>query len=499
MLKLKSIIIALVGFIMLIPAAYAADDKAKEEKPKWTLKEYNQLPGQVESFTEMFTQGMYYGRLRSNNFYWDWKDSMANKGRDNWATAIGGSFTYKTGYLHGLGMTAGLYTSQNLWHMDGDNYTYVKAGKDLFSRYDVATEDSYDMTVLAEAFLEYKFMESNIKVGRQIFESYLTSANDTKMIPNTFQGVSLGSELIPDTELKAAWFPRQKLRDHTDFHHVLAFGDDPDNPNASWTENDDAAMHKGFKESKLDAENIDDELYIFQAENESIKNLAFMANYTGVPELVESAAAEVNYTIPVSDDIKVIPGVRYMRQFDDGGGEIGGASLSGKVKPGDQRGYSDPDSLDSGLFMAKVNLKKGFGNFQVGYSKVDDEADIVAPWRGFPTGGYTRAMGQYNWYANTETWMLQTGYDFGKAKIIPGFSTMVAYAIQDFDDEKPDTQADSNVLWMDFVQNIKPVPGLSAKLRLALVDSDDDTVDMTGKVKPDSSYNEYRFEMNYLF
>ena len=499
LLKVKSSIWMVVLLFAFLPGVDAADGPKRTVKGNMTV-DYKQLPGEASSFTEMFTQGMFYGRLRANTFYYDWDDEVSGKARDNWAVGIGGSAIFKSAYLAGFGATAGLYTSQNPWHMDESDVGLGKSGKDTFSRYKVATGDDYGMTVLAEAFLEYKFQKSNVRLGRQIFESFLTASNDTKMIPNTFEGLSFESKLIPATDLKAAVFEQQKLRDHTSFHHVLAFGEKMDDrPFGTWSENDDAVMHKGLTKSRLDAENIDDRLFVLQATNKFFKNLSLMANYTTVPELVSSATAEANYTIAFNDDFKIVPGIRYMHQFDDGAGDIGGASLSGKVSAASPRGYDDPENLDTDLYAARINMEKGAGSLLVGYSKVTDDADIVAPWRGFPTGGYTRGMAQYNWFADTETWMVQAGYDFGKAGRIKGFSTKIAYVIQNFDDAKPDVQADSNLIWIDMVQKIAAVPGLDAKLRFGFADGDSDTIAFNGSVKDNPSYNEYRFEMNYLF
>jgi hypothetical protein len=87
--------------------------------------------------------------------------------------------------------------------------------------------------------------------------------------------------------------------------------------------------------------------------------------------------------------------------------------------------------------------------------------------------------------------MFRAGYDFSKADIIPGFSIMARYAIQDFDDNKAGVQADTNILHIDARQNIGK--NLEAKVRLGFV-SDKDSAG-----KADVSYNEYRFELNYFF
>jgi outer membrane porin, OprD family len=342
-------------------------------------------------------------------------------------------------------------------------------------------------------------MKSSVRSGRQTFESFLTAANDTKMIPNAFEGVSFESSDLRDTLIKAAWFDRQKLRDHTSFHHVLAYGDDPENPYSSWTENDDSAMHKGLGLSKLKAAGIDDRLIVVQAENKSIPDLSIMANFTDVPDLVGLVAGEVNYTIAIAGGITLVPGLRYVSQRDHGGGKIGGASLAGKISIDDARGYRNPHSLDGSLVAARISLTEGAGSILVGYSKVSDDADFVVPWRAFPTSGYTRAMGRYNWNADTETWMLQTAYDFSKGVGVPGLSIQARYAVENYDDEKPDVQADCNVLNIDVLERVGAVPGLEIKLRSAFVDGKSDTLDMNGVVKADPSYNEYRLEMNYLF
>jgi len=490
-------------FIILVLGMPGAGH-AKEEPPKRTLNAdmtevYTILPPEVTRIGDMFSQGVFYGRLRINHFRWNWRDTIPGKTRDNWSIGMGGSAIYKTAYLYGLGMTAGLYTSQNPWHMDHAECRYNRSGKDVFSRHKVATGDGYGMTVLAQAYVEFKFFESNIRAGRQIFESLLTASNDTKMIPNTFEGISISSQYIPDTSLKAACFTRHKLRDHTRFHHVFAYGDDPRDPYANWKESDDSAMHRGITRSKLHAENITDRLIIVEATNRSLPGLSIMANTTMVPELFWTATGELNYRFALGNGVELIPGFRYLQQFDRKAGEIGGASIKGVITPSDNRGYHDPNSMDGKLYAARINVKKGAGSVQVGYSRVADEADILAPWRGFPTGGYTRPMAQLNWYAATKTLMFQVEYDFDKAGFVPGLSAMIRYAIQDFDDKKPDVPSDFNVFTLDLIENLSILPGLSFKGRFAVARGDDHTRDRTGEIKTDPSYNEYRFEMNYLF
>ena len=478
----------------------ATSVSADETKPKRELKNNmmvitNTLPSSVDNISDAFTEGVFYGRLRVNSFMWDWKDDDNNN--DNRAFGLGGSMMYKTAPFAGVSATAGLYYSDSPFDGLRDNPENVgatKAGKDTFSRYVVKTGGDWSMAVLAQAYIQYDYSKTTFKGGRQIFESFLTKSNDTKMIPNTFEGYVLETKEIPKTTVRAAYFYAQKLRDHTTFHDVLTF---KDSSGESWNNNDDSAVHKGLNYINLSAKNKEENaLIVADVRNKSIENLQVDLTYGAVPGLISSITGELNYKIDLGG-MSLTPGVRYMHQMDDGAGAIGGATLKGTLVgvSGSSLGYSDASSLDSSLAMARLVLKKGPLKVQVAYSAVADEGDIVAPWRGFPTGGYTRAMAQYNWYANTKTTSAEVNYDFGKAGLIPGFSALARFAMQDFDEDKQaaGVQADSNILHMDFRQNI--AKGLYAKLRVGLVSADERVSD--GKDK--DSYNEYRFEVNYLF
>ena len=269
----------------------------------------------------------------------------------------------------------------------------------------------------------------------------------------------------------------------------------------SWDGNDDSAVHKGLSYKNLaPAGKTNNALIVADLRNTSVKNLQLDLTYGSVPGLISSITGEVNYKVDMGNGYSLTPGVRYMKQMDNGGGVIGGAGLSGTVTAANATamGYKDGDSLDTSLAMARLVLKKGPLKAQVGYSAVADEADIVAPWRGFPTGGYTRAMAQYNWRANTKTTCAEVHYDFDKAGMISGFSAMARYAMQNFDEAKQagGVQADSNILHVDLRQNI--TKDLYAKVRVGLVNADARVLGTAAGIDKDS-YNEYRFELNYLF
>ena len=480
----------------------------KEKKPKRTLNgnmtlNYNLLPGKVERIQDLFAKGIFYGRLRMNSFYWHWADPVYpnNAPRE---MGLGGSLIYKSAVLSGFSFTASYYGSMNpdFFRPQADEVGFAKAGKDTFSRYKVATGGGFGLSTFGQTYLEYDNDTVDIRGGRQFFESVFTKSNDTKMIPNTFDGLSGALKIAPKTRVRVAWFDKQKLRDHEDGHDVITFksaptGDERLDKYRKWNNNDDAGKHKGLSYDNFikAGEDPDHDLYLADIETRYLKNLKLTGSYLQVPGVLRDFVVEAHYKIPFSDTgWAVRPGIREFIQRDDGGGAVAGDS-NALGRP--LAGY-DPDvegSLDSSLFNARVDLlmpgKRGF--FRLGYSKVADEADIIAPWRGFPTGGFTRAMAQYNWFSNTETIMLRAVYKFNSV-----WKASIRYAIEDYDDAKP-VPSDANVIHIDTWTNI--TPELQMRMRYGHVLASADTPSATDpeQFKPDWSYDEFRLEFNYLF
>ena len=478
-----------------------------DEAPKRSLLAngniaYNKLPTTASNVGEMLTKGEYYARLRSNSFYWDWKEE-SSKLKDNKSSGLGASLIYKTAYLDGFGATAGVYTTYtpSFFRAHPDDIGFVKAGKDTFFRHEVQKDGKYsDNTVFAQAYIEYKKEKQNIKLGRQLFHSVFTASNDTKMIPNTFDALLYTNKALPDTKFRIAYIAAQKLRDHATSHDIITV---KDKNGDKWNNNDDSGAHKGLTYANFVREGKDPnhDMSIIDFNNKSIKNLNITLSYLSVPGVFMDGVAEAHYKIPLLDTgWSIRPGARYFYQKDMGGGDVAvddnGKALdhTGKVATGYANSVTKDHSLSSYLVALRTDIlvpnKKGFIRF--GYSHIANKADIIAPWRGFPTGGYTRAMAQYNWFANTTSYMIQANY-----KVTKMFLASARYAIQDFDDKKDNTQADSNILHIDTITNISK--RLQMKTRMGFVKAKDNIKKSDGSTKSDVSYNEYRLEFNYLF
>lgn len=511
-MKLVNLSIAAAAACLLATSAHALKTEDRNLKSNGQI-EYLKVPGDVNSIGEMFSEGEVYGRIRSNMFKWDWEAEKSATTKDNKEWGLGGSLVYKTGFFHGLGATVGYYgtipmLSEN--HILGSATNYGKAGKDTYQTRADGTEAA--IGVVAEGFLEYKVGKSNVKVGRQMIDSIMLASNDTKMVPNTFEAGVVENGDISGTKIRAGYIMAQKLRDHQSFHSILAYdGTTATGVAFKVNGNDDSGVHKGLSVANINTKggDIKPEMALVTVENKSIPNLTLNGEYVGISGFFSTAIAEANYQITVGDGWTLTPGVRYLRQMDNGAGVIGGAALNGSMGLDKTNGaattarasYTNPGSVDGSILMERLVLAKGPLSLMAGYSKVSDDADIIAPWRGFPTGGYTRSMAQVNWIANTKSWMVKADYDFDKAGLVPGLKASIDYADMNFDDKKMNALAcdlsDRTILHVDLIQGFKSLPNTEFKLRFASVDAKPSA--KTSTTINYESYNEYRFEINYLF
>ena len=479
-------------FVPLTLSLAASLLQAQTNIPKQSLKTNGQLIYQKQknanSLRELFSEGNFYGRLRSNTFYFAYDNDDATHDTQL-ISGLGASLVFQSAKYKGFDTIVGLYGSHAFFNASNDPAAYIKAGKDTFSRFDYANTGSKSMGVIGQANIGYSYSKTKLIVGRQLVETFYTKSNDTKMIPNTFDGVVLDSKNMPNTRLKLAYLTKQKLRDHTDAHAVLMVGDanSTSSLKPQWSENDDGAMHKGLTYTALKAAGkpTDAPLIVLDAQNNSINNLKINFSSYVVPELLSQVMTELNYTIPLKG-FSITPGLRYIEQFDNGAGAVGGASITTTGLGG----YKDANSLDSGMIAARLVTKVDDFKISLAYTGVLNKADLVTPWRGFPTAGYTRSMGMYNWRANVKSYRLELVYG-GNTKGIytkPFIQTSVLY----MDGDKSKSETDSMFYYAGIVQNVPSVQELQYRVRLGWRD-------FIGDSSGVSDYLDARLEFNYLF
>ena len=469
---------------------------AKEEKSKRTLKSnyqllYNIQPDHVNNFSDMFSHGKFYGRLRSNSFYYFWNKEDATH-TTHFASGIGGSLLYRSAVYKGIDTRVGLYYSKSFFNANQDPVNSLKAGKDTLSRFNYTNTGTHSMAMIGEAYIRYRgAWDTGIRIGRQIIETFYTKSNDSKMIPNTFDAVTFCSRAIPHTPIIISYITAQKLRDHSEVHSVLSYGDSAssslDNP--QWTENDDSAMHKGLTFSALQNAGKDTNAPLITGDihNDTFESLRLNASFYSVPKLLGQMMLEANYQIDF-DGFSVTPAMRYIRQFDQGAGAIAGASYQN-----DTTGYTNPNSLNSQMIAGKLVAHIQDYKLNIAYSKIFDEADLISPWRGFPTSGYTRSMGRYNWRANTQSYRIEMVHNANATAKEDELFTQASILYTNGDESKRGSHiADEIYYYLGFAQNIPKLDNIQWRLRLGYTQYLD---------SEEHQYNNLdgRFELNYLF
>jgi len=450
---------------------------------------YGEKTLNVDSFLEMFTEGNLYGRLRNNNFYFAYNNQ--DDGHDTQlVSGIGTSIVYQSARYSGFDMRAGVYGSYSFFNESSNPVSYIKAGKDTLSRYDFANDGDRYMAVIGQANINYRLSKTDFTLGRQLIETFYTKSNDTKMIPNTFDGFVITTKDLPQTTLKAAYLYKQKLRDHTTAHSLFMVGDENSTSSLKpqWSENDDSAMHKGLTYSNLLAAGkpTDAPLIVLDIENKSVENLKVNFSSYVVPELLSQAMGELNYKVAFNG-FSITPGIRYIQQFDNGAGAVGGASLSGSA--GSE--YTNPNSLNAKMIAARIVTKIDDYRINLAYTNILNEADLVTPWRGFPTAGYTRSMGMYNWKADTKSYRLELVKGANKTGVYKNMfiQTSVLYIDGDI---KKSILADSMLYYFGIVKNLESAPEFQYRFRLGYRDFIQDSSSV-------SNYVDSRLEFNYLF
>jgi len=501
---MKIINILLVSAVMTLGAYGSVQAKPKHRLQANYMVNYNILPKEADTLGDIFTEGMVYGRLRAHWFFYDWENTVRDpntgerQNQDHNILGLGGSLLYKTAPYAGFSATAGLYYTSAGTNLDNQpsDVGLLKSGKDVISRDSAINGKGKSYAVLAQSYLQYEREDFKARAGREIFNSFFTKSNDSKMIPNTFEGLTIESKNIEKTRIRAAYLKRQKLRDHDNFHSVIMYDDRDTNNKSQWGSNDDSAAHRGLSYTNFKKHGIDEnpDFFLIDGYTRALvdQKLKISASALYLEDLFYTAMVELNYKFDLGNGFTLSPGVRYVQQFDDGAGKVGGASITGDAltQGSDIRNaYTDPDSVDTKLYAARLILAKDAASLSFGYTKVADEADFITPWRGFVTGGYTREMARYNWFANTETWRLRLAYNFGKANLVKGLRTFTSFTRENYDQDKVASLSNIvNIYYFGLIQDINPQT--SFRLRSEYVDERLNTL-------PD--HGEVRLELNYLF
>lgn len=508
-----------------------------------------------DDLTRAFTEGKLEARIRMQYFNTNWDDNDGwNLGTvpnpsntntkpdgDSEGMAIGGSLIYKTAPFRGFSVGAGIYTTRGLSGMSDDNngiyagYAKNTTASDLFARGPgAATEYGQGYNVLAQAYLQYDIAKTSLKAGRLLMTNPWITPNDTKMIPIAIEGYEAVSHDIDNTMIQLDYADKIKERGMTYFGSMADTGDTPDaiknyyrtHYTVTKAINDTLPNPDINNVQNLYGQDSAPAVVVLGAKNKSIDSLELQAWGMHWDDIIDQGMFEANYAFEAGDAIITLGG-RYMQQFDQGAGDIikpkdassiysAGAVTATSPTGGSSKvrfkGDSD-NNVDTYMYALRAVTNYGPAKLLLAYSHTASGGDLIAPWRGFPTDGYTRSMTQTDWNANTKSYKAQFDYDFNA--LISGFSALVSYSYYNRDTTKVGYQGqtqryygngDTHQWNIDGVYKVAGIKGLELKARYMIQNNDvvdtiagNPTAGASEGIGNNTSNNELRLEANYRF
>jgi hypothetical protein len=356
--------------------------------------------------------------LHFRTFYFGRKNTDDS---ENEAWAIGGWLEYRSGWLYDtLAVGAVGYTSQPLYAPDDkDGTSLLKPGQE-------------GITVLGQAYGQLRYKEYALLTGyRQLVNDGYVNPQDNRMIPNTFEGVTLKGVVGP-VGYHVGYLWDIKPRNSDDFvsmsQQAGAAGDD-----------------EGLLLTSVTLK-FWDPLTIF------------LGNYY-VPEVFNTGFGKVEYTHALAKDLALQVGVQYTDQRSVGDERIG-----------------DFTTWNFGLGMRL--LYRGLGLLAAAHF-TDDDASIRTPYGSWP--GYLSLIEKDFNRAGEKAFGVGVRYDFGGTLLpfqVPGLTVLLLYA-QGTDREDPATGSGLPTTRegdFDVIYNVPAVKGLQFRMRNAYVDDGQDRV-----------------------
>jgi len=152
----------------------------------------------AQSLEEIFKEGKVSGQLRAF-----WYDGDRELRTDRTALTLGGILSYKTAPFEGFSGGVAFFSSNgvtSLTHMPESGQTHN------------LNLDGSSINTLGEAYLQYTGYNTSIKYGRQRLDLPLANDYYNRMLPNSFEALSIENRSIDHIILKGAYITGWKYK-----------------------------------------------------------------------------------------------------------------------------------------------------------------------------------------------------------------------------------------------------------------------------------------------
>lgn len=341
--------------------------------------------------------GELFGQFRT--YYVD-RTYSGSKNEYRNSLATGGYIGYKSPDFNGLTAAVAVYGTYGFEIHD------MSIEDDLannWANYDpsLTGRDGENYAFIGQAYLNYKFDNTNIKVGRQRLDTPLAGADDVRMLPNLFEAAVISNTDIEDTTLILAHITKETTGTFSNIYGNGILG-----------------LTSGYGAGTTLAHSGDfvDMGVVALGEGNSTNGVtAGAVIYKGIDNLTLQAwdyyahdilnavylQADYGWKCRLNENVKMNASAQYIGQT-----EVGDA-LAGKI--------------DSNYWGAKLGASSGALSGYLAYSTTGDSdgaanGGIITPWGGMP--GYTQAMVMRHMFlADTDAWKVAGTYNFNEYNV----------------------------------------------------------------------------------
>jgi len=374
---------------------------------------------EAATLAEAFTQGNVSGQLKSY-YYAQTFDGTGLNNSQIWVN--GGLLSYNTARFYGFKLGATFQASFVGWKDDEDGRT--RGSMDA------------DGAVLSEGYLDYKYMNTEFKGGRQFMAFPLLTGSGSRLIKESFESYVLSNSDIPGTTITGAYVTKYQTRS------------DQSNYGDNWFVEYDM---NGTGDVGDFYDIGDDGMMLLYAKNNSIENLLVQAAYINVFGELGDFYADAKYTF----DLDVKPYIAAQFYYTD---------------------YSDSSMDSNTLFGFKGGATIADVDLFAAFTTTGGDANDARVFRGVGQGAYqiftatTKSVGVLGYMADTESYQIGAAYKY------EGLSTMLRGSIFDL----PGNNTDLTEYTLNLAYALPGwAKGFSVAVDFSILDYDNDQKDAT--------------------
>ena len=389
--------------------------------------------------------GEVFGQFRT--FYVDRTYSGSfNNNRNSLAT--GGYIGYKSPNFNGFTAVVAAYGTYgfNIHDVDMDTGDTSSYDPSLSGR------DGENYAFIGQAYINYAFDNTNIKIGRQRLDTPLAGADDARMIPNLFEAAVLSNTDIEDTTLILAHVTRETTGTFSNIYDD-GFGLGFASGYGAGTTLAQSGDFVDMGEVALGEGNNTDGVTVGAVIYKGIDGLTLQAWDYYAHDILNAVYLQADYgwKCRLNEDVKMNASAQYIGQSDVGG------ALAGNV--------------DSDYWGVKLGASSGALSAYVAYSQTGESdgataGGIITPWGGMPA--FTQGMvTRHQFFSDTDAWKVAGTY---KLNELLGADVKASVFYTEFDIGATNSYANGTA-WTasesgwDIQYNVASVEGLNLRAR----------------------------------